>query len=1701
MLSLSLIVLLFVCGAQAAWEPTSAKTYTTTKHTYGYYGGYHQTMADAITTIAGINIDATKKCYLATVTSAEEWAFIQTVYTGFGSEAFYMSGQRNLDNIWLYNDGPEKNQVLFNQPGSQCQGGFCAWRDEEPSNIPGNSYLTNNDTLTPISTAGGSVTISNLGGYKQATTTITVIGVGATSFSCPKQAVGKTTTICTWPAGSGMYKITVTDGTITESFNFYRHTPPSVTLVYPGVFPVVANRLITIVGDNFGTVPAAITIKFNGVNCPVSSILTAHKIVTCTLTSAAILMPITLKVGQSQTVTLTNNVAIYDRANLRAVSFNTFPALLSDINTMMANQGADYKIDGNSGYLGVPMNVDQNKFFDGISALTKTVHVALVGGTTANTVQISNAGGNPYAGTVVVTASNCIPTAIACSGGFTGSKVPGGTSTYSLTGNLFAPSTTTTRAGLLTFYGRDPVFPDATKLIGTSGGSMIIAVTGSIGFGFTTYAATYTTGGAAVATSIVANRAAMNFVLQIAAGTGAAKPTSFKFDDKVIKGPTIGFLPPTISAVLGIGATNGKATISGNQFGATSSKVIVKIGTQVMTSIITTPHTSVEFGFGPIIGINLPLQVTVDGQLSNIYLFSPPPPTVTAAINTANQVTISVANIGDGSTATASLNGVALTIVTRSSTSLLCTLPVSSLSGNILVTAGGQTSTPFSYAIKPILTSLSAPLPAEGGIFDIKGYFINDKRFNGTLTTVVVNFSTFGCPEPGFSRDTSSMTMLTCNIGQGYGANIPVTITIDGVVSNAINFSFQPPVIYSATSTNNTISIAGANFGTVLPIISIAMAGQPTIVFTNLLSSGVLITATMPSTLLNDMISIVVGGQSSVARPFIARPLLSSADISPVAGGLITIRGSYINALDASKVALTYSVKLNGAVCTSPLILDDKSLSCTAPAGVGANLECALTLGTITVKANIFSYIAPSISSVQFSSVTDTITITGLNLGSVPSALNVLFGESVSSVASSITSDTPQVAIAPIPASALNGVVSVTLANQQSNTRVFYVVPLIDSISSPNTNGQTPITITGRHFTTLRQDSQECELVVTLDGSIESCTSPRIDTLSTIICTPPAGTGIDHKLYVTIDGHVSNVANLSYFAPQVTSATQNGVILNVVGLNFGTDNNLAFVQFGVSSNISATSTTHTGLSVGIPATTKSGTANVLIDQQLSNNFNFTLAPIPNSVTTAPTTGGLITISGSFLNDEKMDGTPTPITVMFPGNSPCTGVTTLSTGVNTNLTNIQCHAPAGSGKNLIITVTIDGLPGTIEFSYGAPELLTVTVHPDNSVVLSGLSFGNRPDLVDVAVGNVHPQFLLVNDQTFTFTATPGTLNGFVSVSVDGRTSSKQILTLFPILSSVTLSNTTGSEITISGTFINALDSDGKSTSLSASIRGVNCALVSSNEEELVVIAPPGTGTGFTIIVTSADRSDELHTFGYVAPSIMEIKSDAVIDHLTIRGSNFGSNQTMVVVNPALTIVSLVEAELVVMLDPVASKNGPLFITVDHQKSNTMSFTIAPVISSSTKASPNGGTVEFSGRYLNPTRTDGSATNISITVGEGTICTFTYATGSKLVCEIQAGAFEDSDIHMIIDGETSIGGTYTSISPIVVSSTSLYYLVGGNITITGTDFYQAFVMIDESICLNTVTTPTTIICYYDASVPTDDALTVTIYSEGRLESVFP
>jgi hypothetical protein len=118
------------------------------------------------------------------------------------------------------------------------------------------------------------------------------------------------------------------------------------------------------------------------------------------------------------------------------------------------------------------------------------------------------------------------------------------------------------------------------------------------------------------------------------------------------------------------------------------------------------------------------------------------------------------------------------------------------------------------------MCSCSCLLSVTGSSFGF--YYITTVNF-------LINDISTSCPLSA----TSNHTYLICTIPPGVGLNIQVTVSVSGVTSNVVLFSYLPPTIsYYTPSTIRTdgtsyLTLYGANFGIQLPSSAISVNGNP----------------------------------------------------------------------------------------------------------------------------------------------------------------------------------------------------------------------------------------------------------------------------------------------------------------------------------------------------------------------------------------------------------------------------------------------------------------------------------------------------------------------------------------------------------------------------------------------------------------------------------------------------------------------------------------------------------------------------------------------------------------------------------------------------------------------------------------------------------------------------------------------------------
>ncbi len=172
-------------------------------------------------------------------------------------------------------------------------------------------------------------------------------------------------------------------------------------------------------------------------------------------------------------------------------------------------------------------------------------------------------------------------------------------------------------------------------------------------------------------------------------------------------------------------------------------------------------------------------------------------------------ITISGAAFGDvmGSV---TVGGISAPVASWSNYSISATVPTSVAAGwrDVVVTAAGQASPPWSYAIKPGVTALSPATGPVGTVVQILGH-----NFGPPVTGNAVEI--YGV---SVTPDTWTDTQITFTVPPLPNGLASVAVIVDFQYSQYLNFNVVPgvPVIDSAPATsqpNDTVIILGSHFG------------------------------------------------------------------------------------------------------------------------------------------------------------------------------------------------------------------------------------------------------------------------------------------------------------------------------------------------------------------------------------------------------------------------------------------------------------------------------------------------------------------------------------------------------------------------------------------------------------------------------------------------------------------------------------------------------------------------------------------------------------------------------------------------------------------------------------------------------------------------------------------------------------------------
>jgi hypothetical protein len=764
-----------------------------------------------------------------------------------------------------------------------------------------------------------------------------------------------------------------------------------------------------------------------------------------------------------------------------------------------------------------------------------------------------------------------------------------------------------------------------------------------------------------------------------------------------------------------------------------------------------------------------------------------------------------------------------------------------------------------------------------------------------------------------------------------------------------------------------------------------------------------------------------------------APPILTS--ITPSHGP--TIGGTVVTVRGYSFGKTIGSLYIGSSACTIiSSTYNHTYFTCTTPSGEGQTNVVTMTVNTQTQQNTLnFNYDAPIVTSITpqtgLTSGGGTVTIAGSNFGATSGTAAI--GTYYCAVVT--WADTIVTCTLPTGMGVSLAVVLTTFDSSDSNTNVVfnYTKPNITSVapSSYYTQGGITITIGGSSFGGTGVARVGGSLCVTVSWS---------HTL--ITCTLPAGSGSKSAITVTTATQVNNVFYFNFYAPIITdltptaAASGSSVYLTLTGTSFGTSSVGTVTVAGLACASTSSQYSDTRILCSLPNGVGYRVSTVvLVNDQYSNNVNFTYTPVITSI--------------SYVNASTQGGTPVSIDgTSFAANPSLTSVTiggTLCPIKSTTSTRVICTLPVGQGADNIVTLGIDGQSApTSTLSYDAPVLNSVTPSSGGTaggfnLTLSGANFGT---LATVTLGVSSCPVLWQSHTSIICNAPAGSgQSNAVVVTVSSQQSSSlgfnynapTITGFWPINGAID----GGIPITLRGT---ELASSGLVTI------GTNVVLSTYvNSTIATFVLPAGTGVVNLLIRIDSQTSNSV-VFTYDGPSITSVSplsatTDATSVIIALIGTSFGSGAVVYVGGvqcPAYALGVQSSTHYDCSLAAGQGTNLAVVMKVSTQTSaetflfNYTAPTISQPLSPSTGVTSGGNLVTITGTSF--------GTYGIVTIGSS-VCS-TSASGAswshtKIVCSVAVGQGVGYIVHVsVTDPNTQLAQTNDNTNTVTLGNVRYY-----------------------------------------------------------------
>ena len=460
------------------------------------------------------------------------------------------------------------------------------------------------------------------------------------------------------------------------------------------------------------------------------------------------------------------------------------------------------------------------------------------------------------------------------------------------------------------------------------------------------------------------------------------------------------------------------------------------------------------------------------------------------------------------------------TITVIDNNTLTCITPAQIAPGpvGIIVTTGGgssKKSSPFTYILPPVITSISPPFGGTtgGNVITITG--LNFKgatsvTFGGLGATMVkaVNPTTITCKTP-VTLTAGPVDVIVRTGGGPSGAFSSFTYITPPVISDIL-----PPA--GSILGGNIVTITGTNLtGTTSVLFGKAASTNITVVDDTTLTCRTPLNKAGAS----GVIVRTGGGPSNTFTSFTYVTPASISSILPLSGS--TNGGTFVTIKGKDFTGAT-SLTIGGVEATSFTVVNATIITCITPARIGAGGVGIIvtTAGGASKQFSFYNYITPpditSLSPSSGSTLGGTIvTITGTNFTGASSV--TINGKAATPI--KVVNNTTITCKAPVSLSAGPVDVIVTTGGGPSNTfsSYTYITPAVITSISPSFGtkaGGTSVTITGTNFTGTSDvlfSLKSATNIIVVNNTTITCVTPNSTNPIAVGVTLTTGAGLSNK--------------------------------------------------------------------------------------------------------------------------------------------------------------------------------------------------------------------------------------------------------------------------------------------------------------------------------------------------------------------------------------------------------------------------------------------------------------------------------------------------------------------------------------------------------------------------------------------------------------